>query len=131
MSKMLEIASRTVNFLNSIDIQNKQLVYTIVNHATNSNMEEVLSERQLELLFSSYVVARIRDEQRHYSASQLGCNLGLSKAKVEVLLELAGLVEYNDNGQQVLSMKGTEYGKVVDGKFVWLQSTNRILRKLK
>lgn len=130
MSNLVEIASRTIKFLNSIEVQNKQLVFQIVELSTGKKLAEECSERQLELLFSSYVIAKVNEEKRRYSASQLGCNLGLTKNQVEVLLELDGLVVRDDNRNLQLTTKGTEYGKFDDkGRLMWLQCTNRLLRK--
>lgn len=128
MSRALEIASKTVNFLDSIGVQNRQLVYTTVELATGVKLEDELTEQQLTILFSPYHVEKVREGMRRYTAAQLGCGLGLSKLRVENLMVLAGLIELVDN-KPVLTIKGSEYGEIIDGKILWLQCTNKILRK--
>lgn len=134
MSKtVLEVASKTVRFLESVNVQNKAIVESIVLSATGLKMSEHLSERQLELLFNDYIIAKIREEEpkRRYTTAALGCNIGLNKRAVERLMELAGLVERDSVGDLHLTLYGTEFGKVEDGKLMWLQCTNRILRTYK
>jgi hypothetical protein len=134
-SDVLGVATKTAMFLKSVNIEDRDLLHSIVLKATKSDMCDVLTQDQLKAIYSIRP-STVKKPIKYYTPAELGCNLGKkSKSEVITLLQIAGFLTIDsDTNEYVITEAGKEYGNYTRSKFgqrtVWKQCTNIVLRKL-
>jgi hypothetical protein len=121
--------SRLTLFLKSVGVADFKKLEEISMLITGTPVQSDLSDEEVDTLKKLIIVKQnvpARSEAR-YTTAQLGCNLSLKKADVELLLMSAGLLDYDLK----LTKSGEEYGVIENGKLTWLHSVTKVLRKFK